>query len=442
MKHSKILIISILLSLIFTPVNAESTKLLNLYKQAENYDTEIFAAQSAYLAERENESIALASALPKLNASVSSSRTNSNSDLQGNDTYKSTSYSVSLSQSLINLPTWYTLSSSEQNSLRAEAVYLAAQQNLILNVSSAYFNVLREEENLRSDQSQEAAVKRQYEQAKEQFDVGLIAVTDVHKAQASYDASQTNRIRSEGNLTIAKVSLYRLTGTTINNLGALKADFPITMDTSQGVEQWTETASAHNLDIKIARFALKSLEKDLKSKRATHLPTLDLTANYSFNELSNAKTSIPDLTRPEDEQSSISISLNVPIYSGGAVQAGARQTRHLVEQARHQLISTQRQAEVDVKTEYINIKTNIQTIEALKQNIVSHESALEATREGYNVGTRNIVEVLNAERNYFTALKDYANARFDFVESTLRIKRAVGTLNVKDLEELNAWFAS
>ena len=430
---------SILLGLVITPVNAENTSLLSLYKLAENYDAEIFSAQSAFLAERENESIALASALPTLNATLSSGRTNSNSDSRGDDTYKTTSYSVSLSQSLINLPTWYTLSSSEQNSLRAESLYLSAQQNLILSVSSAYFNVLREEENLRSDQSQEAAVKRQYEQAKEQFDVGLIAVTDVHEAQASYDASRTSRIRSEGNLTIAKVSLSRLTGSTINNLNALKADFPISMDTSQDIDQWTETATSHNLNIKIARYALKSLEKDFKAKMATHLPTLDLNANYNFEELSNRKTGNPNFTRPEDEQSSISISLNLPLYSGGAVQAAARQTRHLVEQARHELISTQRKAHVDVKTEYINIKTNIQTVDALKQNIVSNESALEATREGYNVGTRNIVEVLDAERNYFTALKDYANARFDYVESTLRIKRAVGTLNVTDLEALNVW---
>ena len=142
------------------------------------------------------------------------------------------------------------------------------------------------------------------------------------------------------------------------------------------------------------------------------------------------------------DSTNIALTLNVPLYSGGATQAGVRKTRHLVEQARQQLTSAQRQAKIEARTEYINLKTNIQTVESLQQNIVSRQSALEATREGYNVGTRNIVEVLDAERNYFTALRDYANARFDFVESNLRIKRSAGTLSVLDIEALNEWLAS
>jgi len=434
MKRTPKFVISSILSIFITPVFADSADLLSLYQHAENYDADIFAAQSAYLAEQQGESLAFAGLLPSLNADVSAGRTNSNSDLNRDDSYKTLNYALSLTQPLFNLSSWHDVSSSEQNTLRAQAVYLSAQQNLILNVASAYFDVLRGQENLRSDQSQEAAVKRQYEQAKEQFDVGLIAITDVHEAKASYDSSQTSRIRSEGNLTIAVETLSRITGQFTSELHTLKASFPVAVDDKTSAEQWVESAFNHNLDIKIADYNLKTLEAQLQVNRAQHLPTLDLRASYNTSKLTNshARNDAP-------EESAISLNLNIPLYSGGATQAGVRQTRFLIEQAKHQLTSAQRQARIEARTEYINIKTNVQTVESLQQNIVSRESALEATREGYKVGTRNIVEVLDAERSYFTALKDYANARFDFVESNLRIRRSAGTLNVNDLQEINNW---
>jgi len=415
---------------------AASSDLISLYQHAENYDSGIFSARSAFLAEQEGENLALAGLLPSFNGRVSAGRTNTNNtnESQSDNSYKTLNYAVSLAQPLFNLPSWYTLSSAEQSTLRAKAVYLSAQQNLIIDVASAYFNILREQENLKSARSHEAAVKRQYEQAREQFDVGLIAITDVHEAKASYDSSQTARIRFEGNLTIAIENLSRLTGEYTSELSTLKSDFPITLDPTDSSEAWVNSAFENNLNIKSADYALKALESQLSSSNSQHLPTLDLNAGYSNSKLTNSNPA-----NNEAEEGSISLTLNIPIYSGGATQASVRQTRHQVEQAKHLLASAQRQARLETRTEYINIKTNIQTVESLKQNIISRESALEATREGYKVGTRNIVEVLDAERNYFTALKDYANARFDFVESNLRIRRSAGTLNMNDLEILNAW---
>jgi len=434
-KTSKLILSSIVIA--FTSHSfAASSDLISLYKSAENYDAGIFAARSAFLAEKEGEDIALAGLLPSINGLASAGRTNSNKDYPAgrDDSYKTQNYSVSLTQPLFNLQSWHTLSSSEQSTLQAQSVYLAAQQNLIIDVAVAYFNVLRSQENLKSAQSQEAAVKRQYEQAREQFDVGLIAITDVHEAKATYDSSQTFRIRSEGDVTIATEDLSRLTGQYTSELATLKSDFPISLDPSNSAEAWVNSAYANNLTIKSAEYALEALKFQFESSKSQHYPTLDFNAGYGTAKLTNFEPENND-----SEEASASITLNVPIYSGGATEAGVRQVRYKVEQAKHLLASTQRQARVEARTEYINIKTNIQTVESLKQNIISRESALEATREGYKVGTRNIVEVLDAERNYYTALRDFANARFDFVESNLRIRRSAGTLNLKDLETLNQW---
>ncbi|MFV1871708.1 MAG: TolC family outer membrane protein [Oleiphilus sp.] len=437
MKQLPKLFVSSLMTLSILPSVSMGADLLSLYQKAENYDAETFAAKSAYLAELEGENVAMAALLPSLGASANISHTNSNPLIQQDDDYTTRNFTVSLSQPLINFSNWYTVTAAEQNTLSAETTYLAAQQDLILNLASAYFGVLRTQENLRSAKSQEAAVKRQYEQAKEQFDVGLIAITDVHEAKASYDASQTLRIRSEGELTIARENLSRITGEYEVELETLKSNFPIAMDENASVEQWVESAYQNNLAIKAAEYALNSAQADYKSNKSGHYPTLSLNADYRNNDFSNYSQG-----NGEAEESNISLTLDIPLYSGGATQASVRQTRHLVERARQQLTLAQRQAQIETRTEYVNLKTNIQTVESLKQNIVSRQSALEATREGYNVGTRNIVEVLDAERNYFTALKDYANARFDFVESNLRIKRAAGTLSVKDIEALNTWLVA
>lgn len=417
-------------------VLANSTDLISLYERAVDYDADIAAAQAGYRAEQTNEDLALSTLLPQLNASANVGHTNGNSELNDDDSYNTTRYEVSLTQPLFNLPNWYDLNASELNSSRAQAVYLAAQQELMLDVATAYFGVLRAEENLIAAKALETAVKRQYEQAKEQFDVGLIAITDVHEARASFDDAMTSRIRGEGELTIAIEALTRLTGQYAPKLHTLKADFPIAIDETQSVEDWVNAAFQNNLNIKAAEFGLKSLEASLKADKSGHYPTLNLSANYENTDFDNFS--------PRDnvrEETSLFLNLNLPLYSGGSTQATARQSRHLVEQARHLLASAKRAAQIQTRTEYINLRTNIQTVEALKQNIVSRESALEATREGYKVGTRNIVEVLDAERNYFTALRDYANARFDFVESSLRIRASAGTLSAQDLDALNKWLA-
>jgi len=434
----KLLFSSILLaSITTTQAFAAGSDLISLYRSAVEYDADIAAAKSAFLAEQENENLALAGLLPSLNASASKGHTNGNNSPNADDSYDTLNYSVTLSQPLLDLNAWNTLTSAEQNTLRAQAVYLSAQQQLILDVSTAYFGVLREQENLTAAKALEAALKRQYEQAREQFDVGLIAITDVHEAKASYDDSKTNRIRSEGNLTLAIESLSRLTGQYADNLYDLKDDFPIEIDRSITPDAWVASAYENNLSIKTAEFALESLRADLEASRAGHYPTLNISAGYDYTELSNYAPSSPFDNERED--STIFLNLNVPIYSGGATQAGVRQTRYQLEQAKHQLEVAKRSARITTRTEYINLETNVQTVESLKQNIVSRESALEATREGYKVGTRNIVEVLDAERNYFTALRDYANARFDFVEGSLRIRLAAGTLSDEDLTRLNLW---
>ncbi len=419
---------------------AQSADLLELYQKALAYDAGIAGARAGMMAEKQAQNIAFGALLPSIQSTASLSTQNLNTEPLSDDSRPGV-FTLSVNQPVYDPANWHNLSAAEQNALRAQTSYTAAEQELILNFATTYFNVLRAEENLTTAKAEEAAVKRQFEQASEQFEVGLIAITDVHEAKAGYDASQTARIQAEGALTLAHEELARLTGEHADRLARLREDFPVTLDERHGVSRWLELAAQYNPEIRVAQYQLKAQEASLQAARSGHLPTVTMGAGYQYSDQNNLRggSSFRSSHDSDSENSFLSLNLNMPLYSGGSTQGRVQQNRFLVEQARHQLEDARRQANIRTRSEFINIRTNVQTVESLKQNILSRESALEATREGYKVGTRNIVEVLDSERRYYAALRDYLNARFDYIESQLRIRRAAGTLSQNDLSDLNKW---
>lgn len=435
MKQNKHLLAAAI-SAMLASTSSLAVDLVTVYEQAVQYDSNIAASKAAYQAEQEGTYQARATLLPNVTANASTAHSDQSYDKATNtdDSFNSTEYGISLTQPLFRADAWFNYQSSKYNSQRAEADFSKAQQDLILTTATAYFNVLRAEENLATAKSAEAAFKRQWEQAKERFDVGLIAITEVHESRASYDSTKTARIQSEGDLQVARENLARLTGVVYDSINELSENFPISQPVPSNADEWVNTAYQQNWSIKSSELALKTVEEQLKTEKSGHYPTLDLSANYTVND-SNGPTPY-DNTR---DDASVALVFQLPLYQGGGTSASIRRSRFLVEQSRQILETTRRNVKLDTRSLYTAIKTDIDTVASQKQNIVSRESALEATRAGYSVGTRNIVEVLDAERNYFVALRDYANARFDYVIDSLSIKQAAGTLSPQDLIDLNKW---
>ncbi|WP_250656612.1 TolC family outer membrane protein [Alkalimarinus coralli] len=435
MKHTKQLLATTISTLLASS-SALAVDLITVYEQAVQYDSNLAASQAAYQAEQEGAYQARAFLLPNITANANAAHTDQEYDnaSSADDSFKSSEYGVSLTQPLFRADAWFNYQASQYNSQKAEADFSKAQQDLMLTTATAYFGVLRAEENLATAVSAEAAFKRQWEQAKERFDVGLIAITEVHESRASYDSIKTSRIQSEGDLQIARENLARLTGVVYEEVNELSEGFPITQPTPADADEWVNTAYQQNWSIKSAELALQSLNEQLKTEKSGHYPTLDLTANYSVNDYDGPNPL--DNTR---DDATVALVFQLPLYQGGGTSASIRRSRFLVEQSRQILETTRRNVKLDTRSLYTAIKTDIDTVASQKQNIVSRESALEATRAGYSVGTRNIVEVLDAERNYFVALRDYANARFDYVIDSLSIKQAAGTLSPQDLVDLNKW---
>ncbi|HET8800418.1 MAG TPA: TolC family outer membrane protein [Marinobacter sp.] len=422
---------------------ALSTDLVETYEKAISYDSGIAAAQARFEAQMAASDVSQSALLPQVNAFGEGNHIDIDGPNQENS-YRELNYGVELSQPLFRADAWYRYDASQFQTDAARAEYNLAQQQLILDVATAYFNVLRARDTVTTALATEAAIERQYEQAQERFDVGLIAITEVYEARASYDDSKSQRIAAENQLNIAREQLARLTGEYAEDLENLRQNFPLARPEPMNPTAWETTALEQNWSIQSALYQLNASEANLKEAKAGHYPTLDLVASYGKSKVDGIEDPSALQTQRDGTttQGVIGLSLNVPLYSGGGTQAGVRQQRSLVTVAEQSLKTVRRDVRVNTRSLFLTVNNNIETASALSQTIISRRSALDATRAGYQVGTRNIVEVLDAERAYYVALRDYANARYDYVINTLQLKQAAGTLSPQDLLGLNNWLSA
>ncbi|WP_138438158.1 TolC family outer membrane protein [Marinobacter shengliensis] len=417
---------------------AFSLDLMETYEKALSYDSGIASALAQFQAQQAASDVSRSTLLPQVGAFAEANHTDFDAKNGPGDSYKALNYGVRLSQPVFRADSWFRYDASQFQTEAAQAQYNLAQQQLILDVATAYFNVLRAQDTVTTARATEAAIQRQYEQAQERFDVGLIAITEVYEARASYDDSKSQRIAAENQLNVAREQLARLTGEYAEDLENLRENFPLGRPEPMDPSAWENTALEQNWVIQSALYQLNANEANLKVAKSGHLPTLDLFASYGKSELDGVNSP----QQQEGTQGVIGLELNVPLYMGGGTQAGVRQQRSLVTAAQEDLNTTRRDVRVNTRSLYLTVNNNVETASALEQTIISRRSALDATRAGYDVGTRNIVEVLDAERAYYVALRDYANARYDYVINTLQLKQAAGTLSPQDLIELNNWLSA
>ena len=437
----------LLFALMLPATASYGESLVTIYEQALAYDSGLASARAAREAREAGIDEARANLLPQLDAFGESQYSDSTAQ---DSSYTNHQYGLRLSQPLFRANAWFGYKASQQLDKAAEAELALSQQELILEVAEHYFDVLRAQDELDTARAQEAALRRQWEQARERYEVGLIATTAVEEARAGYDASQSQRIAAESQLDIARQSLARLTGQYYEELEKLRTDFPVGAPEPNDPESWTDTALMQTWAIQASRLGLDAQQEELRASRSEHYPTLDLQASVTrqhldeeqFRQQQQQPGQLPQQPDTRRTDTSVGLSLNVPLYSGGGTSAGVRRVTAETEQAERDLETTRRNVRLETRSLFRQILTNQQTLSAQRQTIISRRSALDATRAGYDVGTRNIVEVLDAEQNYFVALRDFANARYDYVLNGLRLKQAAGILSPQDLIDLDRWLSA
>ncbi|GAA5315026.1 MAG: TolC family outer membrane protein [Candidatus Pelagadaptatus aseana] len=433
--------------------NAETLK--DIYTLALDNDPQLRADTAAYEAGKEALTLGRANLLPQINAVARYGETDVDSiapfggttaPIKYNTDAESNLYQVNLTQPLFNMAAWFGYEQGKSLSQLAEAQFSADQQNLIVRVSEAYFNVLRAIDNMETAQAEETALGHQLEQTRQRFEVGLTAITDVHEAQAAYDNATASTLGARGQLGIAYEELEVITGQAHNTVAPLVDEFPVVAPAPSNRAEWVDTALTNNYSLKVAKLNSDAAKNNAKSKSSGHLPTIS--ASLSYTDMNDTNADIESLSyngsydSRDYDGTAVAIQLDVPIYSGHRVSGERRQAYAQSNEAKELYNKAQRDTIQGARALHLSVVTGVAQVKARNQAITSSTSALEATQAGYEVGTRNLVDVLVAQRNLYSSQRNYDNTRYDYIINMLKLKEVAGNLTPDDVLKLDKWLDS
>ncbi|MDD1620804.1 MAG: TolC family outer membrane protein, partial [Methylococcaceae bacterium] len=383
----------------------------------------------------EIKSQSIAQMLPNISFSASSSRNRLEStsflgtSLQH---YWDHKLGFNLKQPVFHWDHWVQLDQAENKIAQAEAQFQAKQQNLIRRTSEAYFNILAAKDNLEFSTSEKKSIEKQLEQAKQRFEVGIIAITDVYEAQAGYDRALASEIEAENQLDNSKEALREIIGENAADLNSLQAQLPLSPPAPEDLSSWANAAESNNFSI-VAQFnQAEYIRKSVDLQQSKHLPTLDIVAQYNEQDNGNRYGLTGD-------NESVALQLNLPLYEGGGISSRTRQSAHEYEAAKEDLIKVKRNINRGVKDAFRGVVSSISRVKALEATTKSAEMAVEAAEAGFEVGTRTMVDVLTEQRNLYKAKSDYARSRYDYLINGIKLKEAAGSLSEQDLEQINQY---
>jgi outer membrane protein len=430
-RHGPLLLCGLLLVLLGGLVHADD--LISVYKEALLSDPQYLAAIEAHSAALEVVPQARSALLPNIGIGGAASRERYDPRNEGDTTYSTNqTYSIGLRQALYQRESFIQLKQADSLVAQADAQLIAAQQDLVLRVATRYFLVLGAHDNVEFVQADKEAIGRTLDQAKQQFEVGLAAITDTLEAQARYDIAVSNEINAEQLLADAEEALRELTGVLPVAPEILRTEIPLLKPDPENQDEWVAAAVEQNPLILAAQAAAEVAKQEIQVKNSGHYPSLDATADFTY--LDNTFGGIQPLERND---SSIGLELTIPIYQGGLVSSQTRQSRYQYNQAMEELDKQRRATERQIMNNYRGVLAGISKVKALQNAVVSNEKAVEAAQAGFDVGTRAIIDVLDAQRDLLAARRDYARSRYDYLLNTLQLKQAAGILSAVDLAQVN-----
>lgn len=418
---------------------AAAANLAEVYDLATRNDPVLKAAAAARLAALEAKPQSRALLYPALSFSAGYDRTRedvkeSGLGAVGVSTFNTSAYALSLNQPLFNRDYFTRLRQADATVAGADATYRAAEEALVVRVAEAYFNLLAAYDNLEFARAEKNAIEHQLEQAKQRFDVGLIAITDVHEAQAAFDLAKAREIVASNQLASSQEALYEITAQGIDAVAPLGAKIPLANPDPADIEHWGRVALEQNFSLLAAQFSAQSAREEVTRQRAGHYPTLDLTASLSRANEDGGVTGESDV-----EDRTVGLQFTLPLYAGGAVNSRTREAAYKLTQAQEDVESQRRATLRQARDAYLAVVAAINSVNALEQAKISAQSALDATQAGFEVGTRTTVDVLSAQSDLFAAQREFAQARYDYILNLLRLKQAAGLLQSADVGEINRW---
>lgn len=443
--NAKTMVRTAILAALLAAAPVQADNLLQIYREAQQNDPALASARALWQATQEKLPQARAGLLPNVsaNGTANLNRYDINvSGLPNADTgrgFGAGSLTISASQPIYRVGNVVLYEQAREQVAQADYTLASAQQDLIIRVAVAYFDVLLAQYNIELAQAQKNAVSEQLAQAKRNFEVGVSTITDTNEAQARYDQILANEIVTQNDYDNRVAALRAIINRVPGPLARLSQNFEPALPEPNNAQWWTDKALQSNLAVQVAQSTVSIATLEIDRQRAGHLPTLDLVASYggtfangssNFDQNYNQRSGI------------VGLSLTVPIYQGGFVNSRVRESIALQDNARAQLEAARRNALFNSQTGFSGLTSAVASVKAVNQAVRSAEVAYQSNKLGQEVGVRTNLDVLNTLQNVFTARRDLASAYFSYLVGILRLKGAVGTLDEQDVEDLNRRLSS
>ena len=433
--------VTLALAALFAAAPARADDLMQIYREAQLSDPTLAAARSSWAATQELVPQARSTLLPNVAAAASANINNFGETIRtdprqevDNRNFRLGQLSVSAAQPLYRVQNKVAYDQAKQQVAQSDYTLASAQQDLVLRVAQAYFDVLLAEFNVELAESQKAAVSEQLAQAKRNFEVGVSTITDTNEAQAKFDSIVAQEISARNDLDNKRTALRAIIGRQPPPLRRVGPGFDPQAPSPNALDYWIDRALADNLQVKIAAYNYDIATLEVDRQKAGHLPTVDLVGSYSYQ----AGNGATNFTNGFDlRQAIIGLQLNVPIYQGGFTESRVREAIALQEKSRQDLEAARRVALFAAQTGFAGVTSATASVKAFEQAVVSAESALSSNIVGQEVGVRTFLDVLNVQQNVYSTRRDLADAYFKYLIGVLRLKASVGALSDKDVEDLN-----
>jgi len=421
--------------------SARAQSLSELYEAARAYDASYLSARSAYEGNIARADQALAGLLPSVGLSAGSLRNRFDASpnlppVLADRYYTTRSAGINATQPLYRPANSATYEQSKRQAAQAEAALEAADQDLIVRLSQAYFDVLGAQDSLAFVRAQKAAVAEQLASAKRNFEVGTATITDTREAQARFDLVIAQEIASDNDLRVKKIALDQLVGKVGTAPKPLAGPAILSAPAPDNVDQWVNASEEQHPSIRQARLGLEVARLETEKAEANRKPTIDLTAGYNIQRNVNGNS-----TSTADSRialSTVGVQFNMPLFAGFATQNRIKETLALEDKARNDLEGARRAVAQGTRTAYFGVVSGLGQVKALEAAEASSQSALDANKLGYTVGVRINIDVLNAQSQLYQTKRDLAKARYDVLVGSLKLRQANGTLKPTDIDPINA----
>lgn len=427
---------------VFSTSNA--TDLMDIYRQALENDPTFKQAYSTYMSSSEAIPQARAALYPQLTVGGLAGRNVQDVRAGGfgiEETYNQTQWNVVASQAVFNYQAWSRVQQAKASVKAAQATFNNAAQDLILRTAKAYLDVLFAKDTLNFAEAKKRANKRQLEQAEQRFKVGLDAITSVYEAKAAYDQSVAEVISAKNNQINQNENLRKLTNHVYEYLAPLRnSRIPLVKPEPNNVDEWVDTGLKQNYKLFAAKYGLQAARENIRAQAAGSWPTFAIQSNAVQTHNDTNATSF--FVTGRQTTANVAMVMNFPVFQGGLVQSQTRQAQYDFQTSSDQLEQIYRDVVVNSRIAFNTIIDGISKVEADRQTVISQQNSLESTEAQFQVGTRTMVDVVNAQQRLFEAQEQLARDQYNLINAILNLKYLAGTLNANDLEEINSWLAT